>query len=57
MQASATELGAMLDAVPARYVLPLAPVQLEASRALGGARARLREIARLPQSAVFEVQR
>lgn len=55
--ASAIELGEMLDAVPARYVLPLAPVQLEASRRLGGARPRLREIARLPQSAVFEVQR
>ena len=57
MQASTTQLGAMLDAVPARYVLPLAPEQLEASRALGGAQPRLREIARLPRSAVFAVRR
>ena len=56
-QASVAQLGEMLDAVPARYVLPLAPEQLDASRVLGGPRPRLREIARLPASAVFEVQR
>lgn len=54
---SAAELRAMLSAVPAVYVLPLAPVQLEAARALAGGRPGLREIAALPQSRVFEVVR
>ena len=55
VKASAAELTAMLSAVPARYVLPLAPEQLEAARALGGTRPGLRAIAPLPQSTVFEV--
>jgi hypothetical protein len=54
---SAAELRAMLVLVPARYVLPLAPVQLDAARALGDARPGLRAIAPLPRSVVFEVLR
>jgi hypothetical protein len=54
---SAAELREMLALVPARYVLPLAPVQLEAARALGETRPALRAIAPLPSSVVFEVLR
>jgi hypothetical protein len=54
---SAVELQAMLAAVPARYVLPLVPAQLEAARSLQGARPALRPIAPLPHSTVFEVVR
>jgi hypothetical protein len=54
---SVDELRELLDAVPARFVLPLAPVQIEAARALGDLRPGLREIAPLPRSAVFEVLR
>jgi hypothetical protein len=54
---SAAELRDMLTVIPARYVLPLAPVQLDAARALGGARPGLRAIAPLPRSVVFEVLR
>jgi hypothetical protein len=54
---SADELRRMLGVIPARYVLPLAPVQLEAARALGNGRPGLRAIAPLPRSVVFEVLR
>jgi hypothetical protein len=54
---SAAELRALLSAVPARYVLPLAPSQLEAARALATERPGLRAVAPLPQSTVFEVVR
>lgn len=50
-------LRALLAVVPARYVLPLAPVQLDAARALADGRPGLRAIAPLPQSTVFEVVR
>ena len=56
-EGSAAELREILALVPARYVLPLAPVQLEAARALGATRPALRPIATLPQSVVFEVLR
>lgn len=55
--ASAAELREMLTVVPARYVLPLAPVQLDAARMLEGGRPGLRPIATLPRSTVFEVVR
>jgi energy-coupling factor transporter transmembrane protein EcfT len=55
--ASTTELREMLALVPARYVLPLAPVQLAAARALAGTRPGLRPVAPLPRSTVFEVTR
>jgi hypothetical protein len=55
LQESMDELRAMLRAVPARYVLPLAPVQIEAARALSTGRPTLRVIAPLPHSLVFEV--
>ena len=54
---STAELRELLAVVPARYVLPLAPVQLEAARALAGARPGLRAVAPLPRSTVFEVAR
>jgi len=54
---SVDELREMLDAVPAQFVLPLAPVQMEAARALGDLRPGLREVAPLPHSSVFEVVR
>jgi hypothetical protein len=54
---STAELREMLIVIPARYVLPLAPVQLEAARALAGARPGLRAIASLQGSVVFEVVR
>jgi hypothetical protein len=57
VEASTAELRAMLVLVPARYVLPLAPVQLGAARALAGGRPGLRAIAPLPRSQVFEVLR
>jgi hypothetical protein len=52
-------LGAMLAAVPARYVLSLMPATQQAARALATTRPALREIARLPASraVVFEVVR
>ena len=52
-------LGAMLVAVPARYVVSLLPATQEAARALTTTRPGLREIARLPDShaVVFEVVR
>ena len=52
-------LGAMLAAVPARYVLSLLPATQQAARALATARPALREVARLPASRalVFEVVR
>jgi hypothetical protein len=56
-EASRVELREILAAVPARYVLPLAPVQLEAARSLVGARPGLRAVAPLPHSMVFEVVR
>jgi hypothetical protein len=57
LPSSTAELRQMLVTVPARYVLPLAPVQLEAARALSGARPGLRAVAPLPRSTVFEVVR
>ena len=57
VNASTAELREMLALVPARYVLPLAPVQLQAARALEAARPGLRAIAALPRSTVFEVAR
>jgi hypothetical protein len=57
VEESTAELRQMLTVIPARYVLPLAPVQLEAARALAGARPALRAIAPLQGSVVFEVVR
>jgi hypothetical protein len=57
VEGSAAELREMLALVPARYVLPLAPVQIEAARALGEMRPTLRAVAPLPGSVVFEVLR
>ena len=52
-------LGAMIAAVPARYVLSLLPATQRAARALATTRPTLREVARLPASraVVFEVVR
>lgn len=55
LEASTTELRGLLALVPARFVLPLAPVQLEAARRLRGVHPGLREVAPLPSSAAFEV--
>jgi hypothetical protein len=55
LQESTNELRDMLRAVPARYVLPLAPVQIEAARAMSTGRPTLRVVAPLPHSLVFEV--
>lgn len=52
---SLAALRVMLGAVPARYVLPLAPSVERAARSLSEQRSGLREIARLPGSTVFEV--
>lgn len=56
-EASTAELRAMLALTSARYVLPLAPEQLEAARALASGRPGLRPVAALPRSTVFEVVR
>ena len=52
-------LGAMIAAVPARYVLSLMPATQHAARALATTRPTLREVGRLPGSraVVFEVVR
>lgn len=55
--AAVEELRAMLALAPARFVLPLAPVQLEAARSLEGRRPGLRPVEALPGSVVFEVVR
>ncbi|HET7188594.1 MAG TPA: hypothetical protein VFI52_10580 [Gemmatimonadaceae bacterium] len=55
--ASTAELRTMIAQTSARYVLPLAPEQLEAARALAGERPGLRPVAALPRSTVFEVVR
>jgi hypothetical protein len=55
LPSATADLREMLALVPARYVLPLAPVQLEAARALAASGQGLREIAPLPAGAVFEV--
>jgi hypothetical protein len=57
LASATTELHTMLALVPARFVLPLAPVQIDAARALAQSRPGLREIAPLPNGAVFEVLR
>ena len=57
LSASTEDLRDMLALVPARFVLPLAPVQLQAARALAASGPTLREIAPLPGGAVFEVRR
>ena len=57
VESSTAQLRDMLSSVPAQWVLPLAPVQLEAARALAGARPGLRPVAPLPHSTVFEVVR
>lgn len=57
VEASAAELHEMLTLVPARYVLPLAPVQLQAAGTLGGRVPGLRAIGALPRSTVYEVLR
>lgn len=54
---SANELRTTLAQTSARYVLPLAPEQLDAARALAGERPGLRPVATLPRSIVFEVVR
>jgi hypothetical protein len=54
---SVAELRAMIAQTSARYVLPLAPEQLEAARALAAERPGLRPVASLPNSTVFEVVR
>lgn len=54
---STNELRTMLAQTSARYVLPLAPQQLDAARALAGERQGLRPVASLPGSIVFEVVR
>jgi hypothetical protein len=54
---STAELREMISVVPARFVLPLAPVQLDAARALSGSMPGLHAIAALPRSAVFQVVR
>ena len=57
VSSSAAELQAMLALVPARFVLPLAPVQLQAARALAQTRPGLRELAPLSAGAVLQVIR
>ena len=57
VSSSSAELREMLAVVPARFVLPLAPVQLQAARALADSVPALREIAPLASGAVFEVMR
>ena len=57
LQASTNELREMLRVIPATWVLPLAPVQIEAARSLSGARPGLRAVAPLPQGLVFRVER
>jgi hypothetical protein len=54
---STAELRELLSVVPARFVLPLAPVQLEAARGLAASKPGLRAIVALPRSTVFEVVR
>lgn len=54
---STVELRAMLATIPARYVLPLNPVQMAAAHALSQERPGLRAISALPHSMVFEVVR
>jgi hypothetical protein len=56
LEASTQQLRDMLRHVPATWVLPLAPVQVEAARALAGARPGLRAVAPLPHGAVFRVE-
>lgn len=53
------QLQAMLDVVPARYVLALLPVTQQAARSLVGTQPGLRELGTLPeaQAVVFEVVR
>ena len=53
--ASTAELRAMIARTSPRYVLPLAPEQLEAARGLASGRPALRPVAALPRSTVFEV--
>ncbi len=55
--ASTAELRMMIAHASPRYVLPLAPAQLDAARALAGERPGLAPVATLPQSTVFEVVR
>lgn len=55
--AGTAELRAMIAHAAPRYVLPLAPEQLEAARALANGRPALRPVAALPHSTVFEVVR
>lgn len=53
--ANRAELRSMIGQTRPRYVLPLAPEQLEAARALADERPGLRPVATLPHSIVFEV--
>ena len=57
LAASTAELRMMIAHTSPHYVLPLAPEQLEAARALTGERPGLRPVAALPRSTVFEVVR